>query len=99
MTFEEEAKERAGKLEEILTLGIYDNEEDLRYDEGYNSGEVAGYEDGFIDGANFGYGKGKSEAKEIIKDLLSLKSTVSSAEDVRKRFSVRERAEEFLKEE
>ena len=39
-----------------------------------------------------------TKAKEIIKDLLSLKSTVSSAEDVRKRFSVRERAEDFLKE-
>lgn len=38
------------------------------------------------------------EAKEIIKDLLSLKASVSSAEDVRKRFSVRERAEKFLKE-
>lgn len=39
-----------------------------------------------------------TNAKEIIKDLLSLKSTVSSAEDVKKRFSVRERAEDFLKE-
>ena len=38
------------------------------------------------------------EAKEIIRDLLSLKSTASSAEDVRKRFSVREKAERFLKE-
>lgn len=38
------------------------------------------------------------EAKEIIKDLLSLKASVSSAEDVIKRFSVRERAEKFLKE-
>lgn len=39
-----------------------------------------------------------TEAKEIIKDLLSLKSSIS-AEEVRKRFSVRERAEAFLKEE
>lgn len=38
------------------------------------------------------------EAKEIIKDLLSLKSTVSSTEDIRNRFSVRERAEQFIKE-
>lgn len=38
------------------------------------------------------------EAKEIIKDLLSLKSTVSSTEDVERRFSVRERAEQFIKE-
>lgn len=42
---------------------------------------------------------GCNSAREIIKDLLSLKATVSSAEDVKKRFSVRERAEQFLKEE
>jgi predicted nucleic acid-binding Zn-ribbon protein len=37
-----------------------------------------------------------AEAKEIIKGLLSLKSTVSSAQDIKNRFSVREKAEEFL---
>lgn len=40
----------------------------------------------------------KKQAKEIVKGLLSLKSTISSAKDAENRFSVRERAEEFLKE-
>ena len=39
-----------------------------------------------------------AKAKEIIKGLLSLKSTISSAQDAENRFSVREKAEEFLKE-
>lgn len=38
----------------------------------------------------------KKQAKEIIKGLLSLKSTISSAKDAENRFSVRGRAEEFL---
>lgn len=96
--FEREAEERARKLEESQTLDAYNNGEELRYTD-YNCGEVAGYKKGFVDGANFGYSKGKSEAKEIIKDLLSLKASASSAEDVEKRFSVRERAVGFLKKE
>ena len=67
--FEKEAEERARKLEESQTLGIYGSEEDLKYDEGYNRGEVAGYEEGFQDGAEFGYNKGRNEAKEIIKKI------------------------------
>jgi len=55
--FEKEAEERARKLEEKQTLGVYDNDEDLARDEGFNNGEVAGYENGFIEGAGFGYNK------------------------------------------
>ena len=55
--FEKEAEERARKLEENQTLGVYDNEEDLKWDEAYNSGEVTGYEVGFIEGAEFAYNK------------------------------------------
>lgn len=55
--FEKEAKERARTLEERQTLGIYDNDEDLARDLGWNEGEVAGYEEGFKDGAEFGYNK------------------------------------------
>lgn len=40
-----------------------------------------------------------TDAKEIIKGLLSLKSTASSAQYIKNRFSVREKAEEFLNEE
>ena len=40
----------------------------------------------------------KSEAKQIISGLLSLKSTCDDAEAVKRRFEVRERAEAFLKE-
>ena len=39
------------------------------------------------------------KAKEIIRDLLDLKSTCDTAEEVKRRFEVRERAEAFLKEE
>jgi len=55
--FEKEAEERARKLEESQTLGVYDNDEDLARDSGWNDGEVAGYEKGFRDGAEFGYSK------------------------------------------
>ena len=55
--FEKEAEERARKLEEKQTLGIYDNDEDLARDEGFNNGEVCGYENGFQEGAEFGYNK------------------------------------------
>jgi len=55
--FEKEAEERARKLEEKQTLGVYDNDEDLARDEGFNNGEVCGYENGFQDGAEFGYNK------------------------------------------
>ena len=55
--FEKEAEERARKLEESQTLGVYDNDEDLARDIAWNEGKVAGYEEGFKDGAEFGYNK------------------------------------------
>lgn len=55
--FEKEAEERARKLEESQTLGVYDNDEDLARDIAWNEGKVSGYEDGFKDGAEFGYNK------------------------------------------
>ena len=55
--FEKEAKERARTLEGCQTLGVYDNDEDLARDLGWNEGEVAGYEEGFKDGAEFVYNK------------------------------------------
>ena len=55
--FEKEAEERARKLEESQTLGIYDNDEDLARDIAWNEGKVAGYEEGFKDGAELGYNK------------------------------------------
>lgn len=59
--FDKEAEERARKLEEKQTLGVYDNDEDLARDEGFNEGEVVGYEQGFKDGAEFGYNKALKE--------------------------------------
>ena len=53
--FEKEAKERARTLEESQTLGVYDTDEELAQDIGWNKGEVAGYEEGFKDGAEFVY--------------------------------------------
>ena len=55
--FEKEAKERARKIEENQTLGVYDSDEDYARDSGYNDGKVTGYEEGFKDGAEFGYNK------------------------------------------
>lgn len=59
--FDKEAEERARKLEEKQTLGVYDNDEDLARDEGFNEGEVVGYEQGFKDGAELGYNKALKE--------------------------------------
>lgn len=55
--FEKEAEERARKIEERQTLGVYDNDEDLARDIAWDEGKVAGYEEGFKDGAEFGYNK------------------------------------------
>ena len=55
--FEKEARERARKIEERQTLGVYDNDEDLARDIAWDEGKVAGYEEGFKDGAEFGYNK------------------------------------------
>ena len=97
--FEKEAEERAEKLEKNQTLGVYDNDEDLARDEGFNDGEVAGYENGFIEGAEFGYNKAKvelekenAEAKDIIEDLIT-KIPASLVEHFE---SEKERAEKFL---
>jgi len=97
--FEKEAEERARKLEEKQTLGVYDNDEDLARDEGFNNGEVCGYENGFQDGAGFGYNKAKeelekenAEAKDIIEDLIT-KIPASLVEHFE---SEKERAEKFL---
>lgn len=48
---EQKARQRAEELENNQTLGVYDDDESLAYDKGYNSGEVAGYEEGYIAGA------------------------------------------------
>lgn len=50
--FEKEAEERARKLEESQTLGVYNTDEELAQDVGWNSGEVSGYEDVFKDRFN-----------------------------------------------
>lgn len=61
--FEDEARKRANKLESSQVLGVYDNDEALEYDRGYNCGEVSSYETGFIEGANHGYNVAKQEFK------------------------------------
>ena len=48
---EQKARQRAKELEDNQTIGVYDDDESLAYDKGYNSGEVAGYEEGYIAGA------------------------------------------------
>lgn len=63
------AREKANALEEKQTLGIYDRDEDMRYDEGYNDGQVCGYEEGLIDGYHEGF-------KDCAKSRLNV-TTVS----------------------
>ena len=99
--FEKEAKERARKLEESQTLGVYDNDEDLARDIAWDEGKVAGYEEGFKDGAEFGYNK----AKEIIKDyMIIVKSAHITACGVSEEnrtinvLKLNEEAEQFIKE-
>ena len=70
--FEKEAEERARKLEESQTLGIYDNDEDLARDIAWNEGEVAGYEEGFKDGAELGYNKANEWHKQDTDDIYDL---------------------------
>ena len=65
--FEKEAEERAEEIEADQTLGVYDNDEDLARDKGYNDGYVIGYEEGFKDGAEFGYNKA-NEWHDLRKD-------------------------------
>ena len=79
--FEEEAKERARKLKENQTLGVYDNDEDLARDEGWNDGEVAGYEKGFQEGAALGYNKGKEEQKHNTHTVAHLNDCISEAQN------------------
>ena len=67
--FEKEAAERAIKLEESQTLGVYDNDEDLARDIAWDEGKVAGYEDGFKDSAEFGYNKAKEELEKENAEL------------------------------
>ena len=69
--FEKEAKERARKIEENQTLGVYDNDEEYARDRGWNEGEVAGYEEGFKDGAEFGYNKAFVEADKNLKAVVT----------------------------
>lgn len=88
--FEKEAEERARKLEESQTLGVYNTDEELAQDVGWNAGEVSGYEDGFKDGAEFVYNK----AKEIIKEMLS----VLPKESIEGIYEITEEAEQFIKE-
>lgn len=69
--FEKEAEERARKIEENQTLGVYDNDEEYARDRGWNEGEVVGYEEGFKDGAEFGYNKAFVEADKNLKAIVT----------------------------
>ena len=91
--FEKEAKERARKLEENQTLGVYDSDEDAARDSGWNDGEVVGYEEGFKDGADYGYQVGKNEChcvkdgdlpkenQDLIKQIEELKAKIEKMKD------------------
>ena len=95
--FEREAEERARKLEESQTLGVYNSDEVLVQDVGWNAGEVFGYEDGFNDGAEYVYNKCNAKltkAKELIKEMLS----ILPKENIEGVYEITEEAEQFLRE-
>ena len=101
--FEKEAKERARKLEENQTVGVYDSDEDYARDSGWNNGEVAGYEEGFKDGAEFGYNKCDEQlikAKELLEKLLEEEKNnmywEMNGSDKSSYYEVRKQAEQFL---
>ena len=106
--FEKEAEERARKLEESQTLGVYNSDEELAQDVSWNAGEVSGYEDGFKDGAEYAYHKCNvkiTKAKEIIKDYMTIAkgshSTVCGVPEENRTIYVlklNEEAEQFIKE-
>ena len=84
--FEEEAKERARKLEKSQTLGVYDSDEDYARDSGWNDGEVVGYKEGFKDVAEFGYEIGKNENlskenQDLRKQVEELKAKIEKMAD------------------
>ena len=84
--FEKEAKERARKIEENQTLGVYDSDEDYARDSGWNDGEVVGYKEGFKDGAEFGYEIGKNENlskenQDLRKQVEELKAKIEKLAD------------------
>ena len=86
--FEKEAEERARKLEESQTLGVYDNDEDYARDSGWNDGEVAGYEEGFKDGAEFGYSKANEWHYVKDGDLPKEEGEYLCAFDFHKRYAL-----------
>ena len=95
--FEKEAKERARKLEENQTVGVYDDDEDSARDIGWNAGEVSCYEDGFNDGAKYVNNKCNvklTKAKELIQDLIDSLEVIDG-EQIRELKVVKE-AEQFL---
>ena len=96
--FEKEAEERARKLEESQTLGVYNSDEELAQDVDWNAGEVSGYEDGFNDGAEYVHNKCKvklTKAKELIRDLIDSLEVIDG-EQTRELKVVKE-AEQFLR--
>lgn len=91
--FEKEVEERAKKLEESQTLGVYNTDEELAQDVGWNAGEVSGYEDGFNDGAEYVYNKCNAKltkAKALIKEMLDF--------DFLPDVDIKKQAEQFIKE-
>ena len=98
--FEKEAKERARKLEENQTVGVYDSDEDYARDSGWNNGEVAGYEEGFKDGAEFGYNKCGEQlikAKEIIREYMRFEPMIGTCSFYSEEYEkTKKKAEQFL---
>ena len=94
---EKEAEERARKLEESQTLGVYNSDEELAQDIGRNADEASSYKDESSYVAEYVYNKCNARlvrAKKIIKEMLS----ILPKENIEGIYEITEEAEQFLRE-
>ena len=83
--------EREVRVNDDYLKGVCEKEAEI----GKLEGKVQDWTSEYYELENFMNNK-LDEAKKIIKDLLGLKSSISSAKEVERRFVIREKAEKFL---
>ena len=95
--FERETEKRAKKFKESQTLSVYNSDEELAQDIGWNAGEAPSHEDESSYVAEYVYNKCNArlvKAKKIIKEMLS----ILPKENIEGIYEITEEAEQFLRE-
>ena len=77
----QKARQRAKEVEAKQTLGIYDNDEDLARDEGWNDGYVSGFEEGYIAGATEVTKELQEQNELLAKHILELQKDKGNLTD------------------